>query len=325
MSRALKILVTGGSGFIGRHLCRRLVRDGHEVHATSRNVVYGNGSGLTWHSADFADVSAAHRVTAAVRPEIVFHLAGAVGASPDLALVLPTFQSLLASTVNLLLAAREYDCRRIILCGSLTEPDSDNAIVAPQAPYAAAKWAAAGYARMFYSLYDTPVVVLRPFMTYGPGQARTKLIPSVTLSLLQREPPRLSSGKYSSDWVYISDIIDAFVAAATRPGIEGMTIDLGTGRLVPMTDIVDRLVTLVGHDVRTEFGALPDRPRENPIPADTSTAAANLGWRARTPLDSGLRKTVAWYRAARGASLPNLVGNVLAYQGLETLAAQFIL
>lgn len=318
MSRALKVLVTGGSGFIGRHLCRRLLRDGHDVHATSRKVIPANGSRLTWHQADFADIAAAQRVMQTVKPEIVFHLAGAVGASPELALVLPTFQSLLASTVNLLVAAREYDCRRIVLCGSLTEPGIDGEIAPPQAPYAAAKWAAAGYARMFHNLYGTPVVLLRPFMTYGPGQAHTKLIPSVTLSLLRREAPRLSSGRHSSDWVYITDVIDGFVAAATTPGIEGKTIDLGTGSLVPVVDIVDRLITIVGHDVRPEFGALPDRPGENVVSADVSAAAEKLGWRAKTPLDAGLRKTVAWYRVAKGVVLPNFIGNIFAYQGLES-------
>jgi UDP-glucose 4-epimerase len=318
----VKILVTGASGFIGRHLCRRLMSDGHDLHATSRRVMFGS-SALTWHLADFADLAATRRVIGAVRPEIVYHLAGAVGASPDLALVMPTFQSLLTSTVNLLVTAREHDCRRIILCGSLTEPGLDDDVMTPAAPYAAAKWAAAGYARMFYSLYDTPVVLLRPFMTYGPGQAQTKLIPSVTLSLLRREPPRLSSGKYSSDWVYIADVIEGFVAAATTPGIEGKTIDLGTGNLVPMTKIVDSLVTIVGHDVTPEFGALPDRPRENVITADTLTAAVDLGWRARTSLESGLRKTVSWYRTAKGALLPHLVGNALACNSLEAL--QFIL
>ena len=98
-------------------------------------------------------------------------------------------------------------------------------------PYAAAKWAAAGYGRMFHSLYDTPVVILRPFMTYGPGQASTKLIPAVTLALLRASGPRLSSGRHRSDWVYISDVIEGFVAAATVPGIEGKTIDLGSGTL----------------------------------------------------------------------------------------------
>jgi UDP-glucose 4-epimerase len=299
--RKLKILVTGGSGFIGQHLCRRLQRDGHEVHATSRKPMPANGSGPRWHQAVLSDLSAAYQIFARVEPDVVYHLAGAVGAGPELSLVLPTFQSLLRSTVNLLLAAKKVGCRRIILSGSLTEPSGAGVDTeTPQAPYAAAKWAAAGYARMFYSLYNVPVVVLRPFMTYGPGQARTKLVPSVTLSLLRKERPRLSSGKYCSDWVYISDVIDGFVAAAATPGIDGKTIDLGSGSLVPLRDIVNRLVAIVGNDIEPEFGALPDRPSEDTKSAATLVAAKSLGWWATTSLDSGLRQTVDWYRSAAG-------------------------
>jgi UDP-glucose 4-epimerase len=319
VERKIKILVTGGGGFIGRHLCSRLQRDGHQVHITSRRTAPADYSGTAWHQADLSELAASRRILASIEPEIVFHLAGAVGASTDLSLILPTFHSLLASTVNLLLAAKEVGCRRIVLSGSLTEPTMDAGVATPQSPYAAAKWAAAGYGRMFYSLYETPVVVLRPFMTYGPGQARTKLVPSVTLSLLRREPPRLSSGRYSSDWVYISDVIEGFVTAATMPGIEGKTIDLGTGSLVPMTDIVNRLVGIVGNNIRPEFGALPDRPSENLITANASEAVKDLGWRATTPLDAGLRKTVNWYTLAKNAVLLNFLGKFLVYQGLESM------
>ncbi len=104
----------------------------------------------------------------------------------------------------------------------------------PQSPYAAAKWAGAGYGRMYHDLFCAPVVILRPFMTYGPGQAVAKLIPSVTLALLRGERPKVSAGTVGADWVYIADVVEGFIAAATAPGIEGETIDLGTGTLVPI-------------------------------------------------------------------------------------------
>ena len=90
----------------------------------------------------------------------------------------------------------------------------------PHSPYAAAKWAASGYGRMFHELYGAPVVILRPFMTYGPGQAPSKLIPAVTLSLLRGERPKLSSGKARADWVYIGDVIEGFIAAAPHPELK---------------------------------------------------------------------------------------------------------
>ena len=92
--RIKTLVVTGGSGFIGQHLCRRLCDAGHQVHATSRRRSTTRQSGPTWHQADMADLAAARRIFTTVKPDVVFHLAGAVGASPELGLVVPTFQSL---------------------------------------------------------------------------------------------------------------------------------------------------------------------------------------------------------------------------------------
>jgi UDP-glucose 4-epimerase len=293
----LRVLVTGGSGFIGRHLCRRLCDEGSEVHATSRNQQQLTNSGPIWWQADMADFTTARRVLAAVRPTIVFHLAGSVGAVPDVDWVLPTYHSLLTSTVNVLVAATELGCQRIFLSGSFTEPKAGELEPTPQSPYGAAKWMSVAYGRMFYSLYQTPVVNLRPFITYGPGQASSKLIPFVVLSLLQGTTPRLSSGRTKADWVFIADVIEAFLQAATTPGIDGKSIDLGTGNLVSVRSIVERLVRFTGSQLRPLFGALPDRPSENEVAANTSTASELLGWSASTSLECGLRQTVDWFRA----------------------------
>ena len=129
-----------------------------------------------WHEADLEDLAVTRSLFTLLKPEVVYHLAGAVGANPDLGLVVPTFHSLLTSTVNVLVAASEAGCRRIVLTGSLTEPAGIDGAATPHSPYAAAKWAASGYGRMFHELYGAPVVILRLFMTYGPGQAPSKLI-----------------------------------------------------------------------------------------------------------------------------------------------------
>jgi UDP-glucose 4-epimerase len=293
----LKVLVTGGSGFIGWHLCRRLCEEGSEVHATSRKQRPTTRGGPIWWHADMAELSTARRVLGAVRPDIVFHLAGSVGASPNLELVWSTYQSLLTSSVNMLIGTTEAGCRRIVLTGSLTEPGLGETEPTPQSPYAAAKWAAVGYGRMFHSLYRTPAVILRPFMVYGPAQAASKLIPSVTLSLLRGEAPKVSSGRWKADWVYIGDVIEGFLATAITSGIDGKSIDLGTGSLVSIHGVVDRLVKITGSHLQPLFGALPDRPGENEVAANTSTASELLGWSANTSLESGLRQTVDWFKA----------------------------
>ena len=294
--RDLKVLVTGGSGFIGSHLCQRLRGEGAEVHATSRVDRTDGHTGPIWWKHDMADLSMARHLLATVKPDVVYHLAGSVGASPDFDLVMPTYHSLLTSTINLLVAATEAGCRRVILSGSFTEPAPGLTNPSPSSPYAAAKWAASGYGRMFHDLFQAPVVILRPFMVFGPEQAPSKLIPSAILSLVRGISPTISSGKRKADWVYVNDVIDGFVSAATAPGIEGATIDLGSGRLVSIRGIVERLVVIVGSDLKPGFGAVPDRPGENETVADTAGASATLGWAPATPLEAGLRQTVEWYR-----------------------------
>src|SRR4029077_12337963 len=99
--------------------------------------------------------------------------------------------------------------------------------IIPSSPYAAAKWAGCAYARMYYKLYGTPIVIVRPFMTFGPGQNSEKLIPHVILSILHGKSPHLSSGQWRAYWVFVDDATEGFVTAASKPEIEGTTIDLG--------------------------------------------------------------------------------------------------
>ncbi len=191
-----RILVTGASGFIGSHLCLRLCQEGAEVHAVYRSQRPTEHGDQHWWQADLADLAEVRRLVRDTRPELIFHLASHVKGAPDLEHVLPTFQSNLQSTVNLLILAAESGCRRIVLTGSLAEPEPESGETFPSAPYAAAKWASSGYARMFHALYGLPVIIARVFMVYGPGQRDlSKLIPYVILSLLQGKTPQISSGQ----------------------------------------------------------------------------------------------------------------------------------
>jgi len=261
---------------------------------------------LRWYKADLADLSSVRNVIRQARPEVIFHLASHVKGAPDLKHVLPTFHSNLQSTVNLLSMAAESGCRRIVLTGSLAEPEVEQGEAFPSAPYAAAKWASTGYARMFHALYHLPVVIARVFMVYGPGQKDlTKLIPYVTLSLLQGKIPKITSGGRLVDWIYVADVVDGFLALADTPGADGDTIDLGSGALVSIREIVQQLAVLIDGEAKVEFGALPDRPMEPTRLAKTGETFAKIGWKPQMSLQEGLKRTVEWYRGemkhSRGA------------------------
>lgn len=292
------ILVTGASGFIGTHLCRRLVDDGHIVHGISRDAQLAEpGAALCWHRADLTDADMTRRVIETVQPEIIFHLASRVTGSRELREVGPLFKNNLASTVNILSNSAETHCRRVVLAGSSEEPVRE--CDAPCSPYAAAKRSSTVYARMFQSLFHVSVVVPRIFMTYGPGQQDvTKLVPYTILTMLNGESPKLSSGRRLVDWIYVDDVVRALVKAAFVDECGQLEFDLGSGSLVSIRSIIEEISQIIGESTLPAFGALPDRPMEPERVADTSYMQRKFGWKPATPLRIGLERTVEWYRKA---------------------------
>jgi nucleoside-diphosphate-sugar epimerase len=155
---------------------------------------------------------------------------------------------------------------------------------------------------MFASLYGLSTVVLRPAMIYGPGQRdAAKLIPYVTRCFLTGEVPVLSSGQRPIDWVYVDDVVEAFAMAAVAPRLGGDVIDIGSGRLHTVAEIVRMLATATGAALEPRFGGLPDRAAEHVAAADTETARRVLGWTSITPLEEGLARTVEDVRATLAA------------------------
>ena len=239
-----------------------------------------------------------------IRPDVIFHLASHVKGAPNLEHVLPTFRSNLQSTVNLLTLAAEKGCKRMVITGSLAEPEPENGELFPSAPYAAAKWASSGYARMFHALYKLPVVIARVFMVYGPAQQDlTKLIPYVTLSLLRGEKPKISSGGRPVDWIYVSDVVDGFMALAEAPGIDGGTFEIGSGK----PDFDSRNCAAVGGDCGSEgqsgvWGVARSSARAHADGQDRRNFCP-AGLEAESVVAGRPGATVDWYK--RG------IGNVL--------------
>jgi UDP-glucose 4-epimerase len=290
-----RVVVTGASGMIGRAVLE-LLGPGLDTHAVSRRAQQDR-PGVTWWQVDLAQPGATMRLMHEVAPEIVIHLAGEVRGARSIDAVGPTLRANLVATVELLEAAAHLHCRRIVLSGSLLEEPVGNAQATPPSPYGASRWAASAYGRMFHALFEVPVVILRPSFAYGPGQESTKLVPHVVTKLLAGESPELSSGDRRIDFVFAPDVGEAYLAAAGAAGVEGSTIDIGVGELVSVRDVVEAIVDLVGPTPGAPvFGRIGVRKLEQEIEVDPEVAARALGWRARTPLIEGLRRTIAWYR-----------------------------
>ncbi|MEU5859558.1 NAD-dependent epimerase/dehydratase family protein [Nonomuraea sp. NPDC047529] len=288
------VLVTGAAGFIGSHLVRRLRSLGAQVHAISRRPQRAR-HGEIWHQTRLDDAGDTSRLFRSVRPNLLFHLAGEVTGSRGDEVVRATLESNVVGAVNVLSAAREHGVRTVFT-GSIEEPRPGNDHAPPSSAYAMSKWAATGYAQLYHRLWDLPVTVLRPSMVYGPAQPdTTKLVPYVTLCLLRGERPRLTRGAKLADWIYVDDVVDAFVLAGTSDKAVGHTLDIGTGLKTPAHEIVERLYRIAGAPTRPEFGSAPDRPHDITQVGDIAPAADRLGWRPATDLDEGLRRTVNWY------------------------------
>ena len=301
-----RILVTGASGFIGGHLCRRLLRCGAKIDAVSREPQISADGQINWWQADLADPRAVRQVVDEVRPDIVFHLASHVTGARSPKDILPTFYGNLASTVHLLTALAEFGCQRVVVANSSEEPLTSGNTAFPCSPYAAAKWAGNMYGRMFYQLFQLPVVMPRIFMTYGPNQNDgTKLVPFVINRLLRNDSPELSSGRRLADWIYVDDVVEGLLRSATTAGIEGSTFDLGTGALTSVHEVVDEIVRITGTSLRPAFGALPDRPFEQEKAADTTFLSAHLGYVPRISVREGLALTVGWHQQQQSLELSN--------------------
>ena len=288
-----KVLVTGARGFIGSHLCDRLLRNGAELHAVSRKSKDSLPEQIRVWVGSLSDLSFVGKIVSEVKPDYIFHLSGFVSGLRDAQYVIESYHSLLTSTVNLLTVATKTGCKKIVLAGSLEEPDEVSPV--PSSPYAAAKWACRGYERMYHALYGTPVVNPRIFMVYGPGQREIrKLIPYVILSLLRNEVPKLSSGRRAIDWVFIDDVVDGLIHLAKNETFD--RVDIGTGCTTTVKEIVEKLVAITGSDKRPVFGDLEERPLERVASADSENTFEKTGWKPVMSIDEGLRQTVSWYK-----------------------------
>ena len=311
-----KVLVTGARGFIGSQLCKRLVLSGVELHAVSRQppadvVAWWQSIGgdmsdapraatIRWWNVDLVDLQATRELIRTVLPDRTYHLASLVTGSRSLEMVLPILHNNFLTAFNLLLSTAENRAGRIVLAGSVEEPDDQDPV--PCSPYAAAKGAASGYARMFGALYQTEAVMTKIAMVYGPGQTDlTKLVPYVTTAFLRGERPKLSSGIRLIDWICVDDVVDGLIACAHASGAGGRTVDLGSGEVCSIGEIVQQLRELIPGAPEPLFGAVPDRPLERLAKADVATSYESIGWSPSTTLQAGLRRTVDWYRSRPAA------------------------
>ena len=301
---AERVLVTGAAGFVASHVVRRLVRDGADVVALVRPRSDVRRIADVVDDVELLRVElGGDRPMRAGRLDRVLHLAaaGVVGRVPDAKVV----QANVLGTLQALELARAGGAAAFLYCGSCFEygPGElhrEDGPLRPVSAYGASKAAGWTLAEAYGREHGLHVTGVRPFTVYGPGEAPSRLVPSVCLGAARREPVALSGGLQTRDFVYVDDAVEAILRAART--VAGGIFNICTGSAVAVHDVAVEIASLAGGDVELRFGALPERPAElATLSGDPTAARKTLGWLATTSLRDGLRATLDWFADQEGA------------------------
>jgi NAD dependent epimerase/dehydratase len=315
-----RVLVTGADGFIGSHLAERLVREGAKVRAF---CLYNSQGSLGWLDQASPEVREAIDVrlgdirdgrfvqTACEDIDVVFHLAALIAIPYSYLAPESFYETNVRGTLNVLEAGRRTGVRRIVqtstseVYGTPTVlPIRESHPLCAQSPYAASKVAADQMALSYHLSFATPVVVLRPFNTFGPRQS-TRAVTATILSQLLSGQKQVKLGRLDTrrDLTFVSDVVQGFLLAGMTANVEGHVIHLGTGRSVSIGDLFALSCRLVGVDAEVESDSRRMRPGPSEVmvlQSDPSLAASELGWQPDVKLEEGIQKTIDWMRSNLG-------------------------
>jgi len=309
------VTVTGAGGFIGSHLVETLVRSGARVRAFVRYNSRGTHGWLDQCGNDVmrevevfrGDLVNPEAVAGALADaDTVLHLGALIPIPYSYRHPREFVETNVVGTLNVLEASRRNDVRRIVQISSSEVygtaqrvPIDENHPLNAQSPYAASKVGADQLALSYQHAFGLPVVVARPFNTYGPRQTARAVIPTIIGQALRGGPVGLGATTTTRDFVYVEDTCAGIVRCAQADGVEGEVINLGTGVEISIADVVDRVQQLIGHEVAVVKDESRMRPATSEVErllADASKAEQLLGWRARTGIDEGLRQTIDWFK-----------------------------
>jgi NAD dependent epimerase/dehydratase len=306
-----RMLVTGGGGFIGSHLVEHLVRTGCEVRAFARYTSRGTAGFLDESEVaadveivlgDLRDGDAVRAAAAGV--DTIFHLGALIGIPYSYIHPQETVETNVIGTLNVLLAARDGDVRRVIQTSTSevygtaqTVPMSETHPLRGQSPYAASKIGADQLAESFHLSYGVPVVTLRPFNTYGPRQSARAVIPTIIVQGLSGDTVELGNLGPSRDFTFVSDTVEGFALAALRDQAVGRTINLGTSEDVRIGELVPIIGEILGKQLEPSLDPARERPGGSEVErllSDNTLARELLSWAPQVALREGLERTCEW-------------------------------
>ena len=302
----MKVLVTGGAGFIGSNLVRALLARGDDVRVLD-NFSTGNRANLAGLDRDVelveGDLRSYERVHAAVRgAEVVFHQGALPSVPRSVQDPLTTTAVNVEGTLNVLLAARDSGARRIVNASSSSVygnggelPRTESQLPDPISPYAVAKLAAERFCTSFSRVYAMEVVSLRYFNVFGPRQdpmsQYAAVVPRFVRAVATGEPVTIyGDGEQSRDFTFVDNIVSANLLAADAPGVEGAIVNVAMGGSTTVNELAATIGRLLDRPVEKRYE--PERTADvNASWADVGEARRLLGYETRVGLEEGLRRT----------------------------------
>ncbi len=303
----MRALVTGGAGFIGSHIVRRLVTTGWDVRVVD-NLSTGRLSNLGDVIADVefdeCDIRDGDSLTGSFAGcDVIFHLAALPSVPRSIADPLATHEVNATGTLNVLVAATQAGVARVVASSSSSIygaapdlPKREEMLPLPISPYAVSKLAAENYCRSFHAVHGLEVVALRYFNVFGPRQdpnsQYSAVIPTFMRAMQRGESPVIfGDGEQSRDFTFVENVVNANVAAAEAGGIGGRVYNIACGRSVTLNELASKLRAELGAEVEIEHGPARQGDVRDSL-ADISAARRDLGYEPAVDLDEGIRRTV---------------------------------
>jgi len=301
------ILVTGGAGFVGANLVRRLLNLGYEIHLLWKQSsdpwrLENVRKKIIFHAVDIQNKKALTSLMKKVNPTAIIHLA-TYGAyrNPDVEKMVDVS---IIGTLNLLLASRDIPYKIFVNTGSSSEygfkekPMKETDLLEPISFYASSKAGQTLLCQAFSLEYQKPIVTVRPFSVYGPYEQEDRFIPTIIRSLISKKAIKLTEGSQRRDFIYVDDLVGAYIKLIEKGDmLGGKILNVGTGREYTNDEVVKTLFKVSGKKVLIEKGTFPKRMWDTPHwVADTSKTKQLLNWQPKYTLEKGLEATYNWFR-----------------------------
>jgi UDP-glucose 4-epimerase len=303
-----RVLITGGTGFVGANLARRILRDGHETHLLVRESHQSWRLGeiaadVRLHVSSLQDREAVRRTVNEVKPDWVFHLAAYGAYSSQTGFELMATTNLLGC-VTLLDACREIGVEAFVQTGSSSEygykdhPAAEDELLAPNSHYAITKAAATHYCQFTARQHDIHAVTVRLYSLYGPYEEPTRLIPTLLVLGLAGKLPPLVSPITARDFVYVDDAVEAIIRVASQTTLpRGSVYNICTGQQSSLEFVVSTVRRLLGISAEPVWSSMPRRSWDTDVWVGSSASLERCtGWHASINVETGIENTISWLR-----------------------------